>query len=512
MAEPFSRHDNFKQKFNEVPEAVFELDITPTSNDAPVPKKNNNSQKYKTPDLMKQMNMISEGKTSEEIYKKKKRKKKKKKKPSANPSAVQSANISIVPETQPAPKPVAPVNSHIKKNEPMTQVTEAEQPKTEVPVKPEAEQSSDAVKNSPSSNNSSQNNELKLDKKSEDKKESEEKSEEIARESKEESKEGKKDNFQNHKDNKPNDYRKQNNKRPNHQHPRSSGFGQRPNKPSDKPTDKPSGPVAENPVEKKPSAVATAKEIKQATTTKNNEIKIEDYNQIMFSGAIIDEIRTLLNKQGIETRKLETQSLAPIMVLLVKPNKTYADVFGIHTTWMVTGYSNDGRTERLYLSLIYAPALLSDDKDRELDMVNVINEIKAEEKKLLPEFEFSIILSRNKNAESPVELPEIKKVKEPFSIDGTICGVYSIGTQKMIITNGTVPKNLIRQNYGIFADLVSGKLGEDTEALGRYFRRYTRTIPDKERRILFDELSFFAGGLKMDEQIRVLGIINEIRI
>lgn len=511
MSEPFSRHDNFKQKFNEVPEAVFELDITPSSDNVPAPKKNNNSQKYKTPDLMKQMDMISEGKTSEEIYKKKKKRKKKKKKPSANSSAVQSANTSIVPESQSAPKPVEPVNSHIKKNEPIAQVTEAEQSKTEVPVNTEAKQSSDTVKNNPSSNNPSQNIKSEVSKKSEDKKESEEKSEEIVRETKEENKE-KKENYQNHKDSKPNDYRKPNNKKPSHQHPRSSGFGQRTNRPSDKPVNKPSEPVAEKPIEKKPSAVATAKEIKQATTTKGNEIKIEDYNQIMFSGAIIDEIRTLLNKQGIETRRLETQSLAPIMVLLVKPNKTYADVFGIHTTWMVTGYSNDGRTERLYLSLIYAPALLSDDKDRELDMVNVINEIKAEEKKLLPEFEFSIILSRNKNAKALAGLPEIKKVKEPFSIDGTICGVYSIGTQKMIITNGTVPKNFIRQNYGIFADLISGKLGEDTEALGRYFRRYTRTIPDKERRILFDELAFFAGGLKMDEQIRVLGIINEIKI
>ncbi len=511
MSEPFSRHDNFKQKFNEVQEAVFELDITPTSEETPAPKKNNNSQKYKTPDLIKQMDMISEGKTSEEIYKKKK-KKKKKKKPSANPSAVQSANISIVPETQPAPKPVEPENSHTDKNESAEPVKQNEQPKQEAPVKQEAKQSSDTGKNNPS-NNSSQNtksgfDKSKLDKKSEEKKESEEKSEDKTEEHKEE----KKDASQNHKDNKPNDYRKPNNKKPNHQHPRSSGFGQRPNRPSDKPVNKLLEPVADKPTEKKPSAVATEKEIRQATTTKNNEVKIEDYNQIMFSGAIIDEIRELLNKQGIETQKLESQSLAPIMVLLIKPNKTYSDVFGTHTTWMVTGYSNDGRTERLYLSLIYAPALLSDDKDRELDMVKVINEIKAEEKKLLPDYEFSIILSRNKNAEASTELPEIKKVKKPFSIDGTICGVYSIGTQKMIFTNGTVPKNLIRQNYGIFDDLITGKLGEDTEALGRHFRRYTRTIPDKERRILFDELAFFAGGLKMDEQIRVLGIINEIRI
>lgn len=264
--------------------------------------------------------------------------------------------------------------------------------------------------------------------------------------------------------------------------------------------------------EKPTHSIATQSQIKKATTKKNNERKVENYNQVMFSGAVIDEVRELLDKQGIITKKLDIQPLAPILVLQVNPKETFADAFGFHTTWMITGYSNDGNTERLHLSLINAPVLLGDGDDDKLDAGKVINEVKAEIKKTLPDFEFSIIISKNKNAKSTATLPAIKKVSKPFSIDGVLCGVYITGSQKIIFTKNTAPKNFVRQNYNIYQNLMTGTIGTDIDSIKKYFRKYTRTIPDRERKILFDELSFFTEDLKLDDRIKALEIINEIKM
>lgn len=419
-------------------EVVVEFNTSSDPEATPRKKSQKKSPGHKTPSLSRQVDMISEEKTSDEIYKKPNKRKHQKKK-SGNSSVAKQDNITITTETSP------------------NIVTPETQQDTIPNTTPEIQE----VNTQDSTQDKAQDKTV--------------------------------DNN-----------RKQREKQPHTQRRQTSGFAHRQsNKVNEqKKEDK----------EKQTPSIATPNQIKKVTMKGDNERKAENYNQVMFSGAVIDEVRELLNKQGIETKKLDIQPLAPILVLQVNPKETFADAFGFHTTWMITGYSNDGNTERLHLSLINAPVLLGESDEDNLDTGKVINEVKAEIKRTLPEFEFSIIISKNKDAKTTTVLPEIKKVSKPFSIDGVLCGVYITGSQKIIYTKNTAPKNLVRQNYNIFQDLTTGKIGTDIDTIKRYFRKYTRTMTDRERKILFDELSFFTESLKLDDQLSTLGVINEIRM
>lgn len=467
MNEPFIKQEIYKERLSDLRESEFELeeDIKPLE-DANKTKKSSKNKGYKTPDLLTQMEHISQNKPSSELFQAQSHKKKKKKK---KKNAQQHSQVPNKPGEK---QKQDTVNSAVVKN-----IDVEQDEKAEIET---STNTSNVNSQIPDNKNVTKDREQKISNENDKVKE-------------------KQNNVAGSSNQKP---KSNNDTKPQHIN-RSSGFVR------NKEEDERRKEVAEKQKEKREETRAVEKATE--TAKKGNAKVVEIYNQSIFHPVAMKRAREKILSTGIPAQALAEESMLPFVLLLNKPKESYSDFFGLTITWMVTGYSNDGRSERLYLDLIKTPALIGDDEERNCDMAKVLRWVRDVAKEQNPNFEFSVLISRDVSKKKINEPTQIYRIETPFSIDGIISGTFVINGKKTIITGETTPVNIVRDNYEIYQKLVKQEYGKTPDDIKRYFRRYTRPLSDRERRLLYTELEYFASKAPMDEQLYILGLINEIK-
>lgn len=251
---------------------------------------------------------------------------------------------------------------------------------------------------------------------------------------------------------------------------------------------------------------AEAEKKKQAETHAPLQIpdKREDDNGIYFNPELIPKIRKALKEQGVETHPLCQGNSLPNIHLLHNPTRSYSKLFGEPCGFLVTGYRNNGRTERIIVSPVDAPSC--EDNGVRLDVFAVIGQVRQRLRGRSENFSFSLILSADEKNQGD-DSAETVILQNPFSIDGIFGGIYKVDGKPTLFVRNTLPSR-IRNSYPYFEELKNGTYQEDS--VEGFFRRITRGMENpRDRAVLLKELKAFALTLPLTEAEKLLGDINK---
>lgn len=232
----------------------------------------------------------------------------------------------------------------------------------------------------------------------------------------------------------------------------------------------------------------------------------EDTNGVYFHPGIVGVIRRELTERGIETKPLKEQNGLPYIPLLERPVASFSMAVGKECTFIVTGYYNNGRTERAALSLVSAPHIKSEVKKTECNVEKAFAYIQEKYKAKSPDFSFSVILSADKDAESDTTAKTIP-LTEPFSVDGIFGCTFTVDEKPKLFLKKSPPLT-VRNNYGLYKELRDGEMTQENVAA--YFRKVTKDMSAYNREVFVKEMRAFASmEPNLETVTRVLGLLGE---
>ncbi len=263
------------------------------------------------------------------------------------------------------------------------------------------------------------------------------------------------------------------------------------------------------PVEQKPITEICAPE-KGTKQTKKQKIDIpnkrEDSNAVYFNPRLTEIIRNECRERKITVEALKTENQLPFIFLLKNPLKSYSPAFGSPCTFLITGYLNNKRTERVIVSPVETPTVVSETKNETIELSNIFSHISEKLKNKQLPFSFSVILSADETAQIDKDA-KIIPINEPFSVDGIFGGTFLIDNKPQIFIRNPLPIT-IRKNYPYFKQILNREVTE--ENAGAFYRRCTRNMSARERSIFKKELNAFANICcsDMQDMLYVSGIIS----
>lgn len=234
---------------------------------------------------------------------------------------------------------------------------------------------------------------------------------------------------------------------------------------------------------------AQIKEKPKPVKTDNLPESKETCDAIYFNPKLIAVIREKLTERGIEISPLRDENVLPFVFLVKQPVSSYSSAFGKPCTFIVTHYYNNGRTERVELSLVDAPVVVSDTKKEVTDVSKLVNYAIESQGDRKTKFKLSIVLSADKDNEGDKTAEPIA-VKEPFSIDGLFGGAYITDGNTKIFVRNPLPIT-VRENYPLFKKILSKEITEDNA--GTFYRQSTREMNSRERVIFRKEMNAFSN-------------------
>jgi hypothetical protein len=186
-------------------------------------------------------------------------------------------------------------------------------------------------------------------------------------------------------------------------------------------------------------------------------------------------------------------------------------LFGQPATFIVTAYKNDGHTERIYLDILDAPLYLDkDEADKNIDVKRILQDAgRKEQLQGNEDYMISIVLSKNSNAE-PIKDVRKNELKELFSIDGVLAGLYidPETKKKKIETKNEFPPSIIRHSYQYCNDILNGTAEACSGGLGGYFRRQLKINTPREAEVLEAEITYVAQKQKLDVNLKILDALE----
>ena len=256
--------------------------------------------------------------------------------------------------------------------------------------------------------------------------------------------------------------------------------------------------------------IETEEEGKYNIVADNSET-IEDINIVLFNKKIISDIREKIKEEGVDVLSLPESNMMPIVRIVKNPRQSFRKVFGKPVTFIVTGYKNDGHTERIYIEVIDAPKYIDkEDEEKSIDVKSIIQAVVRNEQLNQDEnYQISIVLSKNTKAE-PIK--DIRKVelKEMFAIDGVVAGLYidPETNKKRIETNNEFPPSIIRHSYQYCNDILNGTAEKYPGGLGGYFRRQLKVNTAREAEVLEAEIVYVAQKQELKVNLEILDALE----
>ena len=232
----------------------------------------------------------------------------------------------------------------------------------------------------------------------------------------------------------------------------------------------------------------------------------EDSDAVYFNPRLTEIIRDECRKRDVNVSALKTENQLPFIFLLKNPLKSYSSAFGSPCTFLVTGYLNNKRTERIIVSPIETPTVVSEAKNETLELSNIFSHISEKAKSKKMPFSFSVILSADESAQVDKNT-KIVSVKKPFSVDGIFGGTYPSDNKQQVFIRNPLPTT-IRNNYPYFEQILNREVTE--ENAGTFYRQCTRNMSARERSIFKKELNAFANICcsDMQDMLYVSGIVS----